>query len=86
MFGKVIGAVVGGKVAQRTKNIGGPAGAAIGVASTMILRRLSFPAMAALAVGGYAYKRFVADKEVERELPPRPPSVDPIVPVTPTVA
>lgn len=49
----------------------------------MILRRLSLPAMAAIAVGGYAYKKFVADKDTDEVVPQRPPPVDPIVPITP---
>ncbi|GAA4647550.1 hypothetical protein GCM10023115_55120 [Pontixanthobacter gangjinensis] len=62
MFGKILGAFIGSKAAQQTRNIGGPAGAAIGVASTILLRRMSLPAMAAVAVGGYAFKKFAEKK------------------------
>ena len=57
MLGKMIGAswVASG---QHAKGIGGPTGAALGFIAPMVLRRLSFPAMIALGVGGYAAKKF----------------------------
>lgn len=58
MIGKVVGAYLGGKVAQRVKGIEGPTGAALGVIAPMLLRRLSWPAMVALGVGGYLAKRY----------------------------
>ncbi|MBV7265413.1 hypothetical protein [Erythrobacter ani] len=58
MLGKIIGAAVGGKVAQQTKSIGGPTGAMIGAAVPFVLSRMSIPAMIALGVGGYAAKKF----------------------------
>lgn len=71
MLGKIIGAGLGAKVAERTKSIGGPAGAAIGAAAPLILRRLSIPAMLAIAAGGYAYKKYSDKKEAENATPPR---------------
>lgn len=59
MIGKVMGAFVGGKVAQRVRGIEGPTGAALGVLAPAILRRLSLPAMIALGVGGYLARKFV---------------------------
>ena len=59
MIGKVLGAFVGGKVAQHVRGIEGPTGAALGVLAPAILRRLSFPAMIALGVGGYLAKKAV---------------------------
>lgn len=59
MIGKVLGAFVGGKVAQHVRGIEGPTGAALGVLAPALLRRLSFPAMVALGVGGYLAKKFV---------------------------
>ena len=56
MIGKILGAFVGGKVAQRTRGIQGPTGAALGVLAPAILRRLSWPAMLALGLGGYLAK------------------------------
>lgn len=61
MIGKVLGAFLGGKVAQHTRGIEGPTGAALGVLAPVILRRLSWPAIAALGVGGYLAKR-MADR------------------------
>lgn len=61
MIGKVIAAYVGDRLAKKTKILNGPAGAAIGVAATSILRRMSLPAMIALGAGGYVAKK-LADK------------------------
>ena len=65
MIGKVIGAFLGGKVAQHTRGIQGPTGTALGVLAPMVLRRLSWPAIAALGVGGYLAKR-MADRGADR--------------------
>ena len=56
MIGKVLGAFVGGKVAQRVRGVEGPTGAALGVLAPAIIRRLSWPTMIALGVGGYLAK------------------------------
>lgn len=61
MIGKVLGAFIGGKVAQRVRGIEGPTGAALGVLAPALLRRLSWPAMVALGVGGYLAKN-LADR------------------------
>lgn len=57
MIGKVLGAFLGGKVAQHTRGIEGPTGAALGVLAPVILRRMSWPVMVALGVGGYLAKK-----------------------------
>lgn len=59
MIGKVLGAFLGGKAAQHVRGIEGPTGAALGVLAPAIIRRLSWPAMVALGVGGYLAKRAV---------------------------
>lgn len=69
MIGKVVGAFLGGKVAQHTRGIEGPTGAALGVLAPAILRRLSWPAMLALGVGGYLAKR-AADKRGPKSAAP----------------
>lgn len=69
MIGKVLGAFLGGKVAQHTRGIEGPTGAALGVLAPVILRRLSWPVIAALGVGGYLTKR-MADRGPERSATP----------------
>lgn len=61
MIGKIIGAFVGDKLAKQTGGLSGAQGAALGVVATAVLRRLSLPAMAAIAVGGYAAKK-LSDK------------------------
>ncbi|ABC64567.1 hypothetical protein ELI_12375 [Erythrobacter litoralis HTCC2594] len=84
MIGKMIGALVGGKLAQNARGIGGPTGAVIGAAVPMVLRRLSLPAMVAMGVGGYAVKKYMDRKEEPKtdtpatnvsELPKQPASV-----------
>lgn len=65
MIGKVLGAFLGGKAAEHTRGIGGPTGAALGVLAPVIIRRLSWPAMVALGVGGYLAKK-VVDREAAR--------------------
>lgn len=70
MIGKVLGAFLGGKVAQQTRGVAGPTGAALGVIAPMLLRRLSWPAIAALGVGGYLAKRLV-DRGPTAPRPPR---------------
>lgn len=80
MIGKVLGAFLGGKVAQHTRGIGGPTGAAIGVIAPAVLRRMSWPAMVALGVGGYLAKK-VLDKDAAK--PARPVGTTPVKPATP---
>ena len=63
MLGKLIGAVVGGKMAEQTKDLSGPAGAAIGAAVPFIISRMSIPAMIAMGVGGYAVKKYMDRKD-----------------------
>jgi hypothetical protein len=57
MIGKVLGAFLGGKAAQHVRGIEGPTGAALGVLAPMLVRRLSWPAMLAIGVGGYFAKK-----------------------------
>lgn len=57
MIGKVLGAFVGGKVAQHVRGIEGPTGAALGVLAPALLRRVSWPVMVAVGIGGYLAKK-----------------------------
>jgi hypothetical protein len=59
MFGKIIGAVVGSKLAQQTKSVGGSTGAMIGAAAPFVISRLSIPAMVVLGAGGYFTKKYL---------------------------
>lgn len=65
MIGKVVGAFLGGKAAQHIRGIEGPTGAALGVLAPAIIRRMSWPAMIALGVGGYFAKRLADQKEAQ---------------------
>lgn len=72
MIGKIVGAFLGGKAAQHMRGIQGPTGAALGVLAPALLRRLSWPAIAALGVGGYLAKRMVDRGPARSESNPGP--------------
>ncbi len=58
MIGKIIGAAVGAKVAERTRGgLGGPGGALLGAVAVPLARRLGPVGLAAIALGGYAASR-----------------------------
>lgn len=63
MIGKIIGAVVGGKIAENTRGIGGTTGALLGAAAPVVLRRLSIPAMLVIGAGGYFAKKHFDKKD-----------------------
>jgi hypothetical protein len=65
MIGKVLGAFLGGKAAQHVRGIQGPTGAALGVLAPAIIRRLSWPAMIALGVGGYFAKKMIDQQDAK---------------------
>lgn len=69
MFTKIIGAGLGAKAAEQTSAFGGPMGAVIGAAAPMLIRRLSIPAMLAIAAGGYAYKKYSDKKAAADKMP-----------------
>lgn len=65
MIGKIIGGIVGAKLARsKPGGLKGPGGALVGMAVPMLLRRLGPLGMIALAAGGYAYKRY-SDKSAK---------------------
>ena len=72
MIGKIIGAGLGAKAAEHTSKIGGPLGATIGAAAPFLLRRLSIPAMLAIAAGGYAWKKY-SEKKAAEDATSQPP-------------
>lgn len=57
MIGKIIGAIAGSKAAESTSAIGGTTGAILGVGAATMARRMSLPALAAITIGGYLWKR-----------------------------
>lgn len=64
MIGKIIGAFVGSQAAKQNTALGGAGGAAMGVAATMLLRRMTLPALLTIGAGGYLAKK-LADKGKE---------------------
>lgn len=65
MIGKIVGAVAGSKIARRSKEIDGPAGAALGVIAATVLRRASLPVLVVMTAGGYFLKRYVDGRKGE---------------------
>ena len=63
MIGKILGAVVGEKLAQHTSRIGGPGGALLGAGAVSVARRLGPFGLVAAAIGGYALKRHLDKKQ-----------------------
>ena len=70
MIGKIIGGIVGAKAADHVRGINEPGGALLGIGAAALARRLSLPAMLAIAAGGYAYKRY-SDKREKRSARPK---------------
>jgi hypothetical protein len=73
MIGKILAGVAGARAAK-TSGGSGAGGALLGVAGATLLRRLSIPAMIALAAGGYAVKKWTGRREpaAEPAQPKRP--------------
>ncbi|QPC99264.1 hypothetical protein [Qipengyuania soli] len=77
MFGKIIGAFVGDKLAKQTSAVGGAGGAALGVVAATVLRRMSLPAMIALGAGGYVAKKLIEKNEREKAAKSATTTADP---------
>jgi hypothetical protein len=58
MLGKIVGGLVGAKMARNARGVDQPGGALMGVAAVTLARRFGVPGMIAAAVGGYAMKRY----------------------------
>lgn len=58
MIGKMIGAAIGARVAEKARGgIGGTGGALVGALALPLLRRVGPVKLVALALGGYAASR-----------------------------
>ncbi|MBB3357271.1 MULTISPECIES: hypothetical protein [Novosphingobium] len=66
MIGKIVSAVVGKKIAERTAGMSEGSGALIGVAAATVLRRLGPVGFVAAATGGLLAKRYMAKRQARR--------------------
>ena len=58
MIGKLIGAMVGARAADRLKGVNEPTGALMGAATVALARRFGVMGLVATAAGGYALNRY----------------------------
>jgi hypothetical protein len=56
MIDKIFGAIAGAKVAENSKDLGCVQGSLLGLAASVVVRRLSVPSMLAIAAGAYLAK------------------------------
>jgi hypothetical protein len=73
MLGKIFGAFAGERAARHFNGIDGPMGAALGVGAASVIRRFGPWGMIAVAVGGYAFKRY-QDKKLHDKTTPGTPA------------
>jgi hypothetical protein len=57
MIGKIIGALAGKKLAERTSGMSGTGGVIAGVAASSLLKRVGPLGLVAALAGGYLFKR-----------------------------
>lgn len=57
MIGKIIGALAGKKLAERTSGMSGTGGLVAGIAASSLLKRVGPLGLAAAMAGGYLIKR-----------------------------
>lgn len=71
MFGKIIGAVLGSKLSESTRGVGGSGGAILGMGAVALAKRASLPLLVVLTAGGYfAKKHFDKKQAAEAKEPP----------------
>lgn len=70
MLGKVIGAMVGERIARRVGGVNQTGGALLGAGAAMLARRLGPMGLIAAALGGYALKRAYEKREDRRGAAP----------------
>ena len=75
MIGKIIGAVIGARMAEREPGgVNAPGGALLGIGAAALARRFGPMGILAALAGGYVFKRY-RDGRAERA--GRPPKVRP---------
>jgi hypothetical protein len=67
VIGKIVSAVVGKKIAERTPGLSEGGGALLGVVAATALRRLGPVGMIAAATGGWLVTRQLAKREARRQ-------------------
>lgn len=84
MIGKMIGAIVGGNIAEKTRGVNGPTGALLGAAVPAVIARMSIPTMLAMGVGGYFLKKHLDKKAAEDGTTPATPAQPGVIPAAAT--
>lgn len=73
MIGKIVSAVIGKKIAERTSGLNEGTGALVGLAAAtvvpQVLRRMGPGGMVAAATGGWLFSRYMKKKEVANKRP-----------------
>lgn len=85
MLGKMIGAIVGGNIAEKTRGVNGTTGAVLGAAIPAVIARMSVPTMLAMGVGGYFLKKHLDKKAADDGTTPATPAQPGAIP-TPATA
>ncbi|MEE4454283.1 hypothetical protein [Novosphingobium resinovorum] len=68
MFGRILGAIAGSKVAQHVRGVDGTGAAILGVAATSALRRLGPFGLIAAGLGGYAFMRRLEKRDAAKQV------------------
>ncbi|EJL22018.1 hypothetical protein [Novosphingobium sp. AP12] len=66
MIGKIFGAIAGNQAAKHIPGLNGTGGVLLGVAAPTLLRRMGPFGLIAVAVGGYAYKKYDERREANK--------------------
>lgn len=59
MLKKLIGAALGYRVSRKSRNLNGPAGAALGAVAASVIGRMTMAGLAGALAGGYATRRLM---------------------------
>lgn len=69
MIGKIVSAMVGKKIAERTPGMSEGGGALLGVAAATVLRRMGPVGFVAAAAGGWLATRYMAKRQARQQGP-----------------